>query len=825
MADMKEEVERIASEVGVEPRPVLDPVWMRSVFGAVAAVLLAGVYSFSSAGIPTASQQDAAPSPSNAAGEILGGDGTASVAEVIPAAEARRLANAMDRGCAAVRDADSDPAVIHAGMTSAQSLRDGSSSPISLADVESGLAELRQLCDDTDRLLEIDSFIAEVQRDLGYLEERIDRVRPECGPPVRMNWQAEVRKVGYLLEELTDATGRMAGGADEVERLRDEVLVRIRAMSTSVDYYEQFAEDICAAHDLVKRDLEAEDRHRRLLADAAAGLFRNGWEGFDDKRLTAAVDRFHLAFSQFYPSNHKCCGYDSPSNHKCCGYDSAAHWKDIFATRRMIGDGDPPPRRSQRRFHFVNFRWWDDRTYALAAILVPPAKDRAYRPDAVGYGGDKKVVKHYLTIEKARVVVGQVEKPIEHTDMVSRYTGFRAVEEFAGVRVNGNDVFIRHAWGPRAAKRGSHRPLVDYLERIRPFVQKAVDEECVDDFLNAERRLTLEARFGASLRRLDPSLSQDDREMLFSVFREAMKTLQGAAGIIARVCSAESATVGVEHMAQLLENAHGKVLSSSAGESEQGGGRITLVTDPSARHLQRFDRAWYVGRALMEEIQIDKILSTVNVNGEMVEVFTAAVAKMLEGAQLELDGADLETVLELFRDYDKGPIGVAREKYQSEYEDKLAELQVQEGELRLLEINNKHDMAMLLEENRGKLETAQLETRATIVQARENARATVAAARIDAQARVAAARAAQQRKPGFFDLLLSTVGGLVGTAVGGPLVGVVSGKLTSLIAPAPEPQVTTTARTTTVNTDGKETITTVNETVTAPPAPPGGAGR
>ena len=810
MADMKEEVERIASEVGVEPRPVLDPVWMRRVFGAVAAVLLAGIYWLFSAAIPTAGPQDAAPSPANAAGPAReGGVGTANVAGVIPAAEARRLANAMDRACAAVREADSDPAVIRAGMTGAQSLRDRLFNPISLADVESGLAELRQLCDDTDRLLEIDSFIADVQRDLVYLRERIDRVRPECGPPVRMNWQAEVRKVGYLLEELTDATGRMAGGADEVERLRDEVLVRIEAMSTSVDYYEQFAEDICAAHDLVKPDLEAEDRHRRLLADAAAGLFRNGWDGFDDKRLTTAVDNFHVASSQFYPGTYESRG----SNYKYKEFWSAKGLRDTFATHRL-GDG------------FVDFlRWSNQQTHALAAILIP-AGTATSGLDPVGYGGGENVVRRYLTIKEGRVVVGQVGRAIDYDAKVSKWTEFQTVEEFAGVHVNGNKIFIRHGWGPKAAKRGSHRPLVDYLKRITPFVQKAVDEECVDDFLNAERRVTLETRFGASLRRLDPSLSQDDREMLFSVFREAMKTLQGAAGIIDRVCSAESATVGVEHMARLLEDAHGKVLSSSAGESEQGRGRITLVTDPSARHLQRFDRAWYVGRALMEELQIDKILSTVNVNGEMVEVFIAAVAKMLEEVQLEpVDGADLESVLELFRDYDKGPIGVAREKYQAEYEDKLAELQVQEGQLRLLEINNKHDMAMLLEENRGKLETAQLETRATIVQARENARATVDAARIDAQARVAAARAAQQRKPGFFDSLLSTVGGLVGTAVGGPLVGVVSGKLTSLIAPAPEPQVTTTARTTTVNTDGKETITTVNETVTAPPAPPGGAGR
>ena len=463
-------------EAGVLTGPARRSRWTRWAVGAVAVVLLGGVaYWFVPASIP----------PEGRAGVAEPGEEEpVSVANRIPAAEARRLLAAFDRGCAVARDGNRDPVAIRADMTSAQSLWDRFFNPISLADVEWGLSALAQLCDDTDRLLEIDSFVADVQRDLALLKERLDSIRPECGLPT-VNWSGQGRRVGDLLEALTAAMDRMqSDGADEVAQLQADVLGGLGAMSTSLNYYELLVGDICDAYDLMRLDLEAE---RRLLAD------------------------------------------------------------------------------------------------------------------------------------------------------------------------------------------------------------------------------------GASL--------------------------------------------------------------SPAVETGQGGGRITLVTDRSAGYLQRFDRAFYVGSAVMRELQIMAIVRSAP-ESEAVMARTAELLDEIDSGRIEI--GDLERARAVAEEIDSGPVGRAVRRSEAEYESRLAQLMVAEREVRLLQIRSKYDMQSLLDQNRGNLELRLASAKAGIGRARLNARATVEVVRVDAGARVTAARAAQEAKPGFFDSLLGTVGGLVGSPVEGALVGAVSSRLTSL---------------------------------------------
>ena len=797
MAGMKDELKRIAGEVGVPIGPDRRSLWTRGAVGAAATVLLVGVvYWFAPNVIPPSGEQGPAPD----------GGGVVGVAEVIPAADVRRLAGAFDRACAGVRESGRDVQVIHAGMVNDQSLWDWFFRPISLTDVESGLQEFRGLCDETDRLVEMDDFVAEVQSELDRMEQRLAAVRPECSPPVSMNWIAEVQNVERELQALVRAMDRMnADDGAEVERLQNEVRVRIGVMRTSVAYYEQFADDICAAHDRMKPDIEAEERRGRLLADVPVELFRNGWEGLSQSLLNQAVRSFRSA-SLVFPGCRDC--------------------EALFESRRFAD--------FQRGWRI--FRNWPTQR-GLAAILIPPRLAGQTQLAPAGFGGDVEVVKHYLTVEDGQVVVGSVGPSNDRRLMFfhrrSQNEGQAVLrQESTGLRVGGNEVFIRHGWGPTAEMRGSDRPLVDYLERIQPYVQTGVNRECHNDFLREDGHVTLRTRFGAGLARLEPSLSRSEREALFSIFEEAMRELESATGVIDQICSANSPTLGADYLRVLFEEAQNKWLAGARADSDGsvalddptalGRPTVTLASGAAPSYLAEFDRAFWVGERLMQALQIDQILQLVNVNGDAVEGLRRVVDAS-DGVRFESE--HLESSLRVMELVDAGPVGRARERYEKEYRETLAARQAVADKAAFLLIENKHDMAELLEQNRSALEQKREDTRKAIAVAKVEAEATIEKARIEAEAKIREAQLRQAEKPGFFGSLLSTVGGLVGTAVGGPIVGAVSSKLTSLIAPAPAPRVTATETRTEESKEGDTTVKTVTETVTAPPAPPGGAGR
>lgn len=108
-----------------------------------------------------------------------------------------------------------------------------------------------------------------------------------------MNWTSEARNVKELLHKLAELTKPGQGRRNEVERTQDEVRIRLGMMNTSVDYYSQFADDICRAYDRMKADVDAEEsmqaRHRQFLRIAASQLFLNNLKDISDEIMTDAV--------------------------------------------------------------------------------------------------------------------------------------------------------------------------------------------------------------------------------------------------------------------------------------------------------------------------------------------------------------------------------------------------------------------------------------------------------------------------------------------------------------------------------------------------------
>lgn len=281
----------------------------------------------------------------------------------------------------------------------------------------------------------------------------------------------------------------------------------------------------------------------------------------------------------------------------------------------------------------------------------------------------------------------------------------------------------------------------------------------------------LTVRFSEALERVDPPFGPDERRRLSSTLSRAVGSLSTED---ARDLCASSDRV--DQLSQLLLRAYDVPPNDPV---DQATTPVTVTVTDSPRYLWDFDKAFYVGRALMRAIQIDRTLAPVNENGKMVAVFEGS----LQENPISIVPSDVGSTLEGFDLIDRGPIGRARVKYEEEYEKQLERLRANEHEVRLLVIENRHAMAMTLENNRSSLMEVQEQTRGEIEVAQEGARATIEAARLNAEARMYEARLRQQSKPGFFGSLLSTVGGLVGTAVGGPVLGAVGSKLSSVISP------------------------------------------
>lgn len=734
-----------------------DVAWVRMATGYLAAPLTAALLMAASTH-GWATPQVTSPTEQPAAGQAVGGGGA--VVSPMDDASRRALARAWDRVCARSREAE--PSEVQASLA-------GGGSAFSRQDVEQGLADVRELCEQAALVVEVREFVDDVLRDLSYIEESIDGVRPECGPPVRMNWDAETRRMVDLLAQMVqEVETTTVGLPDEVEELQAEIRVRLAAMFNSVEYYQQFARDICESYDLMRRDLEVEERHVRILAESAGAVFRDGIEGLSDEELTGAIDAYRADTSRFT--------------------DAFYRW----TTDRMYRSGWFRGSGTVARYSHI------------APILVDPQVGYNTNSRYRGRGGAVEVLKHHMTVERGRVVVWNSE-PVEEVFNDRRYpAGAGFLEESTGVTVAGLDVYIRQAWGPLANIKGSGRPLVDYLEGIRPYVQDVVNRECVEDFAIDRGNLTLRARFGTALERVSPPLSGTEKSSLFAAFSTGMKRFRDTnslTGVIDDICSEDSSTLGAQLVAQVLQDAYnGAASGSNEGESVA---RV-LATDSSAGYLQRFDKAFYVGGELMRGLQIDAILGMENPNQNAMRALERLVSN-LDPMDVQLSVGDLPTVRDVAEAIDLGRIGRERRRHEEEYDAQLERLQVAENEVRLLRIKNKHEMDVVLENNRTVLDQASMGAKARVSEARLAAEATIESAGLNANATIETARIKQaQSRPNFLSSLMATLGGVVGTSFGGPIVGALGAKLGGMIA-SPEPSTTTTA-------------TAVNQQVTEPAA-------
>ena len=646
-----------------------------------------------------------------------------------------------------------------------------------------------------DRIVMIEAFANDAVQNIDHLVARINSTREECLPPFQLNWPNEVRTVEGSLQDLLRRARGVMGVAptDDVEqeykRLQetiDEITQRIGSLATSVSYYEQFAGEICRAHDSAKAAEARAETRRTAIQASAAGLLRQGLAGLERESVTGFNRNMMDLFAQLDES--------SEEHAVQVRRQPPSIWRQYFHFRLggIFGGwalNEAATTTTVTRYETfarcMSFVHRDDVASCLDRTLELPGEDRDYVAGTfdfvsamlVGRGADRvisygdpdvvmAVVDRYLTVDRGEVD----ERPAarrnaslrpRRNEVPSRFT---VEDQWAGLEHNGGRVVIRRVRPGQRFAAGNLRPLDRYLAGVREYLQAAVSEECVVDFRgraagaepeNArpgrsaesqedwagsgappevdlpddllqpwQRRefrpsIVLSARFAGTLDRLDPPLSRDERGLADNVFHRVAEAMSEASlGEIRRVCSEDAPTRGDEYLTGLF----GQEFDSAAAVAAEA-------------DLRRFDRAYFVGDRVMQDIQANGIMAPENVNGPYLQEFGRVFEALAESATT-FGAGDIKVVSEMAERFDLGPIGRSMQRYQAQYDAEVQRLRGIEAEIALIEIKNAQEMDLKLLEHATTLQSEREQTIRALGQGRLTAWHTVRGARIRADADV-----------------------------------------------------------------------------------------